>query len=121
MNKKIRFFHSIHFKIALVFILVVVVTVEVIGAYFVKQLEQQNIDSFKSQITIETYVEDKVINALEESNTTKADRQIRNALNESSIVNSADIQVVDAKGVLRGDSNVNSQTVIGQKKWVHSG
>ncbi|WP_056969363.1 cell wall metabolism sensor histidine kinase WalK [Lacticaseibacillus thailandensis] len=115
MNKKIRFFHSIHFKIALVFILVVVVTVEVIGAYFVKQLEQQNIDSFKSQITIETYVEDKVINALEESNTTKADRQIRNALNESSIVNSADIQVVDAKGVLRGDSNVNSQTVIGQK------
>lgn len=115
MNKKIRFFHSIHFKIALVFILVVVVTVEVIGAYFVKQLEQQNVDNFKSQITIETYVEDKVINALEESNTTKADRQIHNALNESSIINSADIQVVDAKGVLRGDSNVNSQTEIGQK------
>lgn len=115
MNKKIKFFQSIHFKIALVFILLLMVTVEIIGAYFVKQLEQQNIDSFKSRITIENYIQDQLATDLQDGNTTAANSNIRDLLNESSIANTADIQVVDAKGSIRGDSNVNSQNNIGQK------
>ncbi|WP_155287603.1 cell wall metabolism sensor histidine kinase WalK [Lacticaseibacillus zhaodongensis] len=115
MNKKIKFFQSIHFKIALVFILLLMITVEIIGAYFVKQLEQQNIDSFKSRITIENYIQDQLSTDLQNSDTDTANANIRDLLNESSIANTADIQVVDAKGTVRGDSNVNAQNNIGQK------
>ena len=60
MNKKIRFFQSIHFKIAIVFILLLVVTLELIGAYFVKTLEQQNIEQFKTSVNVDSYIQDKL-------------------------------------------------------------
>lgn len=110
MNKKIRFFQSINFKIAIVFVLLVLITVELIGAYFVKQLEQQNIDSFKSRITIENYIQDQLAVDLAKKDTSSANSDIRNLLSESSIANSADIQVVDVKGAVRGDSNVTPRT-----------
>lgn len=115
MNKKIRFFQSIHFKIAIVFILILLITVEIIGAYFVKQLEQQNIDSFKSRINIENYIQDQLAIDLENTDTDTANSNINDLISESNIANSADIQVVDAKGTVRGDSNVNAQGNIGQK------
>ena len=34
MNKKVRFFHSIHFKIALVFALLLLITFQIVGAIF---------------------------------------------------------------------------------------
>lgn len=118
MNKKIKFFQSINFKIAIVFVLLVLITVELIGAYFVKQLEQQNIDSFKSRITIENYIQDQLAVDLAKKDTSAANTEIRNLLSESNIANSADIQVVDVKGIVRGDSNVNAQDQIGQKSAV---
>jgi two-component system sensor histidine kinase VicK len=118
LNKKIRFFQSINFKIAIVFVLLVLITVELIGAYFVKQLEQQNVDSFKSRITIENYIQDQLAVDLSKKNTSDANTDIRNLLSESNIANSADIQVVDVKGAVRGDSNVNAQDAIGQKSTV---
>ncbi|WDF82732.1 cell wall metabolism sensor histidine kinase WalK [Lacticaseibacillus pabuli] len=115
MNKKIRFFQSIHTKIAMVFILLLLITVEIIGAYFVKQLEQQNIDSFKSRITIENYIQDQLATDLDSGDTESANSNIRDLISESSIANSADIQVIDLKGTVRGDSNVNAANNIGQK------
>lgn len=115
MNKKIRFFQSIHFKIAIVFILILLITVEIIGAYFVKQLEQQNIDSFKNRINIENYIQDQLAIDLESNDTDTANSNINDLISESNIANSADIQVVDAKGTVRGDSNVNAQGNVGQK------
>ncbi|SUB60016.1 Sensor histidine kinase YycG [Pediococcus pentosaceus] len=42
MNKRTNFFKSINFKIALVFAMLLVVTLEVVGVIFVRQLETQN-------------------------------------------------------------------------------
>lgn len=64
MNKKIRFFQSINFKIAIVFILLLMITLEIIGAYFVKQLEEQNIETFKQQVQTPVYVNNQLSNQL---------------------------------------------------------
>ena len=50
MNSKIKFYQTIHFKIALVFALMLMLTLEVVGAVFVRQLEQENLNTFKQQI-----------------------------------------------------------------------
>ena len=54
MNSKIKFYQSIHFKIALVFTLMLMLTLEIVGAVFVRQLEHQNLTSFKQQIALPT-------------------------------------------------------------------
>lgn len=113
MNKKIRFFQSINFKIAIVFILLLMITLEIIGAYFVKQLEEQNIETFKQQVQTPVYINNQLSNQLLKSDATAADKAIANILTD--LDNSADIRVVDSKGVVRGTSDVNDQRIIGQK------
>nr|SFZ86907.1 Two-component sensor kinase SA14-24 [Loigolactobacillus rennini] len=113
MNKKIRFFQSINFKIAIVFILLLMITLEIIGAYFVKQLEEQNIETFKQQVQTPVYVNNQLSSQLLKSDATAADKAIANILTD--LDNSADIRVVDSKGVVRGTSDVNDQRIIGQK------
>jgi len=115
MNKKIRLFQSIHFKIAIVFMLLLLVTVEVIGALFVKSLEQQNIETFKTSINVDPYIQDILAQDLVSTDTESANKNIKTTISQAGISNSAQIQVVDAKGTIRGNSNLNEQGTIGQK------
>ncbi|KRM71630.1 cell wall metabolism sensor histidine kinase WalK [Lacticaseibacillus brantae] len=115
MNKKIRLFQSIHFKIAIVFMLLLLVTVEVIGALFVKSLEQQNIETFKTSINVDPYIQDILAQDLISTDTESANKNIKATISQAEISNSAQIQVVDAKGTIRGNSNLNEQGTVGQK------
>ncbi|MFD1485469.1 cell wall metabolism sensor histidine kinase WalK [Lacticaseibacillus baoqingensis] len=115
MNKKIRFFSSIHFKIALVFILLLLVTVELIGAYFVRSLEQQNVETFKTSLNVDTYIQNKLGADLMRTDTSAANADIKTTINQAEITNTAELQVVDAKGTIRANSNINDQSDIGQK------
>ncbi|MCI1894282.1 MAG: cell wall metabolism sensor histidine kinase WalK [Lactobacillus sp.] len=115
MNKKIKFFQSINFKIALVFILLLLVTVEIIGAYFVKSLEQQNIDTFKTSINLDPYLQDKLATDLMRTDTDDANGSMKSTISQADIANTATIVVVDAKGTVRANSNVNAQGDVGTK------
>ena len=64
MNSKIKYFQSIHFKIALVLALILLVTLEIVGAVFVNQLENKNMASFKKQVQVPTYVNTTLTNSL---------------------------------------------------------
>ncbi|GAY72432.1 cell wall metabolism sensor histidine kinase WalK [Lentilactobacillus kosonis] len=115
MNEKIKFYQSIKFKIALVFALVLLLTLEIVGAVFVKQLEHQNLSTFKNQVQLQTYVSKSLTTQLSRSNVRLANRQIRTILNDAESVNSAQIQVVDSNGTIRGTNQVNNQSIVGQK------
>ncbi|MCI1986299.1 MAG: cell wall metabolism sensor histidine kinase WalK [Lactobacillus sp.] len=115
MNKKIRFFSSIHFKIALVFILLLLVTVELIGAYFVRSLEQQNVETFKTSLNVDTYIQNKLGTDLMRTDTRAANTDIKTTISQAEITNTAELQVVDAKGTIRANSNINHQADVGQK------
>lgn len=52
MNKRIKIFQSIHFKIVIVFVFLLIVALEIIGAYFVGQLETQMVDNFQEQMRL---------------------------------------------------------------------
>ena len=93
MNKKIRFFQSIHFKIAIVFILLLVVTLEMIGAYFVKTLEQQNIEQFKTSVNVDSYIQDKLAADLLRTDTEGANDDIKSTLSQADIARSEERRV----------------------------
>lgn len=115
MNSKIKFFQSIHFKIALVFALMLLITLEVVGAVFVRQLEHQNLTTFKQQIELPSYVDNSLSTQLTRSSTTKANKEIRQILSDVNNANITEIRVIDNKGIVRGSSDANDQSIIGQK------
>lgn len=115
MNSKIKFFQSIHFKIALVFALVLLITIEIIGAVFVRQLERQNLNTFKQQIELPAYIENSISEQLSNTNTKSANKKIKAILSDVNNVNITEIRVVDSKGIIRGTSSVNNQSIVGQK------
>ncbi|XRC40950.1 cell wall metabolism sensor histidine kinase WalK [Lactiplantibacillus plantarum] len=113
--KRKKFFKTINFKIALVFALLLLITLEIVGAIFVKQLESKNIQDFKQSVQIPTYIDNSLSEQLTVSSTRKANGQIKTILSNYNNTNVDEIQVVDSKGTIRGTSDVNDQSVVGQK------
>ena len=115
MNSKLKFYQSIRFKIALVFALMLMLTLECVGAVFVRQLEHQNLNTFKQSIELPSYVDNSLSTQLARSDTKKANRQIKQILSEVNNNNISEIRVVDNKGTIRGTSNADNRETIGQK------
>lgn len=113
--KRKNFFKSINFKIALVFALLLLITLEIVGAIFVRQLESTNIRQFKTTVQIPTYVDNSLAEQLSINNTTKANAQIKTILSNYNNTNIDEIRVVDSKGTIRGTNDINDQGIVGQK------
>lgn len=102
MNSKLKFYQSIRFKIALVFVLILMLTLECVGAVFVRQLEHQNLNTFKQTIELPSYVDNSLAEQLSRSNTKKANKQINQILSEVNNNNNiSEIRVVDSKSIVR--------------------
>ncbi|GFP07024.1 PAS domain-containing sensor histidine kinase [Lactobacillus helveticus] len=119
MMKKLReklnaTFNSINTKLAVVFMLMLLATIEVIGAYFTRQLEQNSIENFQSSIQIQTIVSNQLANQLASDSKNANDRlnQIVNDYNNDSI---SEIIVVDNKDTIRAVSNLNDKSKVGQR------
>lgn len=115
MNSKLKFYQSIRVKIALVFALMLMLTLECVGAVFVRQLEHQNLNTFKQTIELPSYVDNSLSEQLSRSDTKKANQQIRQILSEVNNNNISEIRVVDSKGVIRGTSTADNRNMVGQK------
>lgn len=115
MNSKLKFYQSIHFKIALVFALMLMLTLEIVGAVFVRQLERQNLSNFRQQIELPSYIDNSLATQLGRKNTKKANRQIREILTEVNNNNISEIRVIDNKGIIRGSSNPSNRNMVGQR------
>lgn len=115
MNSKIKFYQSIHFKIALVFALMLMLTLEVVGAVFVRQLEHQELANFKQQIELPSYIDNSLATQLTSTDTKTAKKEIKTILARVNNTSITEIRVVDAKGIIRGTSSLGNQGIVGQK------
>ena len=91
-----------------------ILTLEIVGALFVRQLEHENLTNFKQQIELPSYVENSLTQELIQTNTKTANRNINSTLQKVENNSITEIRVVDAKGIIRGTSN-RDQSVVGQK------
>lgn len=115
MNSKIKFYQSIHFKIALVFALMLMLTLEVVGAVFVRQLEHQELANFKQQIELPSYIDNSLATQLTSTDTKTANKEIKTILARVNNTSITEIRVVDAKGIIRGTSSSGNQGIVGKK------
>ncbi|EJA0915251.1 TPA: cell wall metabolism sensor histidine kinase WalK, partial [Listeria monocytogenes] len=100
--------------------LLIIVAMQVIGAYFVRELEGQLEKNFQDSITNSITLLD--YNAREEiiknsDNSVKLQNDIRELLVDYSRASSnlIEVRIVDDKGKILGTSNLNNQGIVGQK------
>ncbi|EAF8404444.1 cell wall metabolism sensor histidine kinase WalK [Listeria monocytogenes] len=117
---KMRFFQSVQFKLVIMYFLLIIVAMQVIGAYFVRELEGQLEKNFQDSITNSITLLD--YNAREEiiknsDNSVKLQNDIRELLVDYSRASSnlIEVRIVDDKGKILGTSNLNNQGIVGQK------
>lgn len=117
---KMSFFQSVQFKLVIMYLLLIIVAMQVIGAYFVRELEGQLEKNFQDSITNSITLLD--YNAREEiiknsDNSVKLQNDIRELLVDYSRASSnlIEVRIVDDKGKILGTSNLNNQGIVGQK------
>ncbi|WP_413540042.1 cell wall metabolism sensor histidine kinase WalK [Aerococcus viridans] len=114
----IPFFKSIHFKIPVIFILTLLISLQIVGAYFIRSLETEMLTSFDDQITSQTtFIVDNIQTVMEDEdlNEDEKETQVNSILRRFNNDSVLEIQLFDSNGFLLATSNPTSQAYIGQR------
>lgn len=119
MNKKVRFFQSVNFKIALAFILILIISIEIIGAYFIRGLENKTVESFTTGMNRQAAslagTLGSELSKDEGKDTDEADASIQRIIDTNKSGDIIEIRVVDEKGIVRATTNVSDRSARGKK------
>ena len=95
--------------------LLLLLAFQIVGAVFVQRLKSENLKAFKQRVELTPYVDNSLITSLSMADANKSDRQINSTLTGINNQNISDVQVVDAKGNIRGETSANGHAIVGQK------
>lgn len=104
---------SIQTKITVIFMLLLLATIEIIGAYFTRQMEQTSIDNFQTTIQLQSIVTEQLTNQLVK-NGKSSDRMMNQIVTDYNNSSISEIEVVDSKNVIRAVSSLNENDRVGQ-------
>lgn len=111
-----------NFKIALTFILILLIAIQIIGAYFIRELERTTVDAFKRDM--EARASTLVVTLGSELSRMDNDdgldwdsmnaslNRILTSTNSSEIL---EMRVVDEQGIIRATTNINDRGSVGEK------
>lgn len=114
----IPFFKSIHFKIPVIFILTLLISLQIVGAYFIRSLETEMLTSFDDQVNSQTtFIIDNIQTVMEDEdlNEDEKETQVNSILRRFNNDSVLEIQLFDSNGFLLATSNPTSQAYIGQR------
>ncbi|MGC6770244.1 cell wall metabolism sensor histidine kinase WalK [Enterococcus sp. LJL128] len=118
MRKKVNFFQSVNFKIAISFILLLLIAIEIIGGYFIRELETTTINDYKRNVDLQVT---QLVNSLstplgnEDNNREEVDADLKRVVSSFSNSEFLEVRVIDDKGNIRAISDLNLQGLIGKK------
>ena len=118
MQKVKRFFRSIQFKIPVLFIFMLMISLQLIVASFLRQLETQMISNFQEQIQLQVgFLKNSVQPILDredkdEVKITEISKILQDYPTGSSIV---EARVLDSQGYILGTTNQSQQSVVGTR------
>ncbi|MEK6190000.1 MAG: cell wall metabolism sensor histidine kinase WalK [Carnobacterium alterfunditum] len=116
MKKKIVFFQSIDFKIIFVFIVLLLVALELIGTYFVRQLETQLVTNFQEEKGLQVgFLDNTIQPILLDDETAKDSQEISRLIEDFSGNGILEVQVIDAQHYVLGTSTSTHQNIVGSK------
>jgi two-component system sensor histidine kinase VicK len=118
-----RLFQTIQSKIVIIYVLLILMAMQLIGVYFVRTMERSFIDNFTDSLNKQAYLlagfAELSLVASQEAGPTAEGKKSYADLNEivTSLFNisDAEIQIIDANGIVLTTSAQNKASLIGQK------
>ncbi|MEL3974741.1 cell wall metabolism sensor histidine kinase WalK [Rossellomorea oryzaecorticis] len=118
--KKVGLTRSIHLKFVMIYVLLILLAMQIIGVYFVRELEHKLVDNFQTSIKsrvdlLEYSVREEMVKDRAEDDPTK-ESEIKNLLEDSDEPTSDiyEIRVVDDRSRIVGTSDENNQALVGR-------
>lgn len=111
--KRIRFFQTVQWKVVILYLLLILIAMQVIGAYFIRATESYYLNNFNE--TLNTQANLLAVNVekyLEEENIPRED--IDNLIRNLFALRNADVQLLDQNGTVLTTTEEN-KAFIGQK------
>ncbi|WP_313629962.1 cell wall metabolism sensor histidine kinase WalK [Enterococcus devriesei] len=116
MEKKVRFYRSVNFKIAFSFILILLISIEIIGAYFIRGLEKSTIDTFTKDMNQRVANLSTTLGATMTEDSDNESDQIQRILENNNASDITDMWVVDDKGIVLATNDVGQKdSIVGKK------
>ena len=120
--RKVGFFPSIHHKTVLIYMLLLLIAMQVIGVYFVRQLETTLKDNFKTSIQdkvniLSYYLKEQLtMERLPQEDESTLEEDIQNLLRDYRSADILEVRVIDGETLkILGSSDPDNQGIVGQK------
>ncbi|KYD21145.1 cell wall metabolism sensor histidine kinase WalK [Parageobacillus toebii] len=117
--KKVGPFRSIHFKFAVIYVLLILIAMQIIGVYFVRKLETELVQSFKNslneRVTLLAYNVEQAMNKERDSKSPMLEEDIRSLLRDFVSDDISEVRVIDHKGKVLATSNPYMQNIVGKR------
>lgn len=117
--RKVSIFQSIHVKFALIYILLILIAMQIIGAYFVRQLEAQLVENFKNslneRVILLAYNIEQEMNKERDKKSPTIEEEIRSILQDFVSQDISEVRVIDHKSKVLGTSNPYNQNIVGKR------
>ena len=115
--QKVSFFKSIHVKLVLIYILLIVIAIQIIGIYFSKELEASLKENFEESVSqridlVQYSIREEI---LKESDEKALEKSLNSILREFSGGDINEIRVIDIRNRILATSDSDNQSLIGQK------
>ena len=120
--RKVGFFPSIHHKTVLIYMLLILIAMQVIGVYFVRQLETTLKDNFKTSIQDKVNIlayylkEQLTMERLPQVDESTLEDDIQKLLRDYQSPDILEVRVIDGETLkILGSSDPDNQGIVGQK------
>ncbi len=120
MTAKVGFFKSIHFKLILITVLLVMLALQIIGVYFVQKLEEQLLNNLSSSMNDRMNL--LVYNVEQEFSHHEAtvdeetvESNLKALLHEYNSLDINEVRIIDSNSKILGTSDPNNQYIVGQR------
>ncbi|RBP86729.1 PAS/PAC sensor signal transduction histidine kinase [Cytobacillus firmus] len=120
--EKVGFFRSIHLKFVIIYVLLILVAMQIIGVYFVRQLESTLRANFKDAIEervnlLDYYVQEQMAKErLPDEETPSLEEDIRRLLSDYNSADITEVRVIEGESLkILGTSDPDNQGVVGQR------
>ncbi len=120
--KEIRFFQTIQARLIIIYVLLILIAMQLIGIYFTRTLENSYLTNFSDSLNKQAYLlagyMGDYLSANKEAKPageTKAEDDLNAVVSKLFTISGAEIQVIDANGIVLSTSLQSHQSIVGQK------
>lgn len=115
--KWLKHFQSLHTKLVIVYVLLIIIGMQIIGIYFTNSLEKELTQTFKNNISqYAKQIEINIEKVYDEDNAINAQKEVQNLLNEyANRQEIEEIRFIDKDQIIMATSKQSTRSLINQK------